>query len=397
MLAIPPPLQHAFEAVLHSDLAADAAAAAGLASALTSLVKRSVRLAKAAVALKVQSSAAAAAATRSVAQARAAEAAACFPAAAIVLVNEHLSDLGSVLNKALQRSLGSACSGSLSSQAAASAAMLVVVLARSLVQLAGAMEAAGPQLLFDSLQRRPQYLMIWLQWSGKGPVYLSRSVHPVGEEQQHTVERQWRCWQSSFLVALQPLLACLRELGMAPSAAAALQEAQEEAEALRPQAGACTATALPASERAATDQGSTGGPTACADGSSCSSGQQVKWGYLLHLQQCSPRWAAAAAAFDAKWQKNGMLPATVAAQQFTQLYQDAVCLCRALVDAAPITVVCNNPGCESLADVSEAAASCKACPGCKCRYCSAACYKADWKRHKHACRQLAAAGFACCS
>jgi hypothetical protein len=74
---------------------------------------------------------------------------------------------------------------------------------------------------------------------------------------------------------------------------------------------------------------------------------------------------------------------------------EAVGLCRALADAAPITVVCNNPSCENLAGVSEAAASCKACPGCRCRYCSAACYRADWRRHKHACKQLAAAGFTC--
>jgi hypothetical protein len=75
-----------------------------------------------------------------------------------------------------------------------------------------------------------------------------------------------------------------------------------------------------------------------------------------------------------------------------QLYADALQLCRTLTAAAPITVVCNNPSCENLAGVREAAASCKACAGCSCRYCSVACQRADWKRHKRACRQLAAAG-----
>jgi hypothetical protein len=129
----------------------------------------------------------------------------------------------------------------------------------------------------------------------------------------------------------------------------------------------------------------------------------VKWGYLLQLRQYSPGWAAAAATLIENWPSLEKLVTSTAAeevfssQRCAQLYIDAVALCRALADAAPITVVCNNPNCESLAGVSEAAASCKACSRCKCRYCSAACQAADWKRHKHACRQLAAAGYTCVS
>jgi hypothetical protein len=65
------------------------------------------------------------------------------------------------------------------------------------------------------------------------------------------------------------------------------------------------------------------------------------------------------------------------------------------VAAAPLPLVCNNPGCENMAGVSEAGAARKVCAGCRCRYCSAACQTADWRRHKRACKCMAAAGQAC--
>ncbi|KAF6260223.1 hypothetical protein COO60DRAFT_1685666, partial [Scenedesmus sp. NREL 46B-D3] len=48
-----------------------------------------------------------------------------------------------------------------SSQASASAALLAVVLSRSIVQLADAMDTAGPQLLFDFLAAKPCYRVMW--------------------------------------------------------------------------------------------------------------------------------------------------------------------------------------------------------------------------------------------
>jgi hypothetical protein len=39
-----------------------------------------------------------------------------------------------------------------------------------------------------------------------------------------------------------------------------------------------------------------------ASSSSSSANKQVKWSYLLRLQQSSPRWAAAVAEFDASGQ-----------------------------------------------------------------------------------------------
>jgi hypothetical protein len=134
------------------------------------------------------------------------------------------------------------------------------------------------------------------------------------------------------------------------------------------------------------------------------SSQQVKWGYLLRLPKINPQWAAALAAYEAKqqdWEEDtsGALPssaaAAAAAEQHTQQYTAAIELCRALVTAAPITVICNNPSCENLGGVSEAAAACKSCAGCGCRYCCVACQRSNWKRHKQACRLLAAAGESC--
>jgi hypothetical protein len=78
-----------------------------------------------------------------------------------------------------------------------------------------------------------------------------------------------------------------------------------------------------------------------------------------------------------------------------QLYTDAIQFCRAMVAAASLPVVCNNPSCERLDGISEAAAAGKLCAGCRCRYCSAACQAADWRRHKRACKRMSAAGQMC--
>jgi hypothetical protein len=140
--------------------------------------------------------------------------------------------------------------------------------------------------------------------------------------------------------------------------------------------------------------------------SSSSSSQQVKWSHLLHLQQSSQEWAAAVAAFSEKWPAwwsedvqdsyaQFVDGAAVVIPAIKQQFADAIELCRTLVAAAPLPVVYNNPSCGSFAGVSEAAASCKACAGCSCRYCSVACQKADWKRHKGACKRMAAAGQTC--
>jgi hypothetical protein len=401
MLAIPPLLAHAFYAVLQSELADNTAALAGLASALTSLVKRAVQYTKAATANDLQAQKGAAAAE---VPDRQEVAAACFPVAVPVLVGDHLRYRAKTLawprpeaSPGPFNSLGAgSSSSSSSSQAAASTAFLATLLVRHLLQLADAMEAAGPQLCYKCLMNRPSYMLMWQFQREGGSAIVCRRLGPRGGEEQHTVEVQWQYWQQAVLQAQQPLFACMRSLGMAPAPAAATTAGVEQGPAAQPAAGvdAGPATDLQAGDSAATDQG--------RSSSSSNHHQQVKWGYLLRLQQASPRWAAAVVAFDAKWPGwEGVaerdLPASAtAAEQLTELYRDAAGLCRTLAAAAPITVVCNNPSCEILAGVSEAAASCKACAGCSCRYCSVACQRADWKRHKQACRQLAAAGYKAC-
>uniref|UniRef100_A0A383VKX9 MYND-type domain-containing protein n=1 Tax=Tetradesmus obliquus TaxID=3088 RepID=A0A383VKX9_TETOB len=136
------------------------------------------------------------------------------------------------------------------------------------------------------------------------------------------------------------------------------------------------------------------------------SNEPLKWSHLLKLQQWNPCWAAAVAEYCAAMQPlaqqlgadaegTSLASLVISDAHVEQQYAAALELCRALAAAAPLPVVCNNPGCDSLAGVSEAAAASKACAGCRCRYCSAACQTADWRRHKRACRLLAAAGEAC--
>ncbi|KAF6251249.1 hypothetical protein COO60DRAFT_1645254 [Scenedesmus sp. NREL 46B-D3] len=163
---------------------------------------------------------------------------------------------------------------------------------------------------------------------------------------------------------MQHLLAALGAVGMAPPA---------------PTEGDSAAAAAAATAAAAAAAGS--GGTGMAHASSGS--QEVRWGYLLQLQQSSPRWAAALAAYGAQqpnWEEAavGTQPSSAAAaQQRTQQYEAAIGLCRALAATAPLPVVCNKPSCESLVGVSEAAAASKACSSCRCRYCSVACQRAD--------------------
>uniref|UniRef100_A0A383WPF4 phytol kinase n=1 Tax=Tetradesmus obliquus TaxID=3088 RepID=A0A383WPF4_TETOB len=78
-----------------------------------------------------------------------------------------------------------------------------------------------------------------------------------------------------------------------------------------------------------------------------------------------------------------------------ELYADALQLCRVLAAAAPLPLVCNNPGCVNMSGLSETVAASMACTGCRCRYCSAACQATDWERHKPACKRMVAAGQSC--
>jgi hypothetical protein len=372
------------------------AAVAGLASALTSLVKRVLQCIR--VAADLQSEPAAAAG-------EADGAAVYFPAAVSSVVKDCVGNPACVLAdwfeslKAAAADAGNA-HGSSSSQAAASAALLAVVFARSLVQLADAMEAAGPEVHLKSLLGRPDFRMRWLNEPSTDAeaVFSTQQFGPSGTEDQHNAEVQWQKWQLAALQTMQHLWAAFKSVGIAPSAAAeaAAAPASTTAAAAASETLAGDACAYPQEQSTASSAVST------SSSNSSSAGQQIKWGYLLRLQQCSPQWAAAVAAYEASqpdWDKvqAGSLPSTAAAaaEQHSQQYAEALNLCRALAAAAPLPVVCNNPSCENTEGVGEAAAASKACAGCRCRYCSVVCQRADWKRHKRACRRMAVDGVAC--
>jgi hypothetical protein len=391
MLVPGPLLLYALHAMRGSQAALDnTAAVAGLVSALTSLAKRAAQLIRAAADIQSQP------ATAAVGEDDAA--AAYFPAAAAppfsaycvarpaCLLTGWFGSLETAADGA-GRAVGSSSSSS-SSQAAASAALLVVVYARSLVQLVDAMEAAGPEVYLKSLLGRPVFKLCWLnEPTDAGDMYYHQQVHPHGREDQHNAEVQWQVWQLAVLQAMQQLWAAFKSVGLAPSALLLASAAGE------------TLAGDACADPPETNTSSSNGSTSSSNGRSA--GRQVKWGYLLRLQQCSPQWAAAVAAYEANqadWEEVEalVLPSTAAAaEQLSQHYTEAIGVCRALVAAAPLPVVCNNPSCGNTEGVSKAAAACKACVGCRCRYCSVACQRADWKRHKGACRRMAAAGTAC--
>jgi hypothetical protein len=406
MLVPGPLLRYALQAMLGSQAALDnTTAVASLASAFTSLAKRAGQLIRAAAELQSQPAAAATGAADPEGQA-----AACFPAAALSIVGDCVTRPACLLTDWFEsletvaagvgNTVGSSSSSSSSSPAAASAALLAVVFARSLVLLADAMEAAGQEVCLKSVLGRPSFGMRWMNEPAVGHdgVFSTHQNMALSREDQQHAEVHWQLWQLHVLHAMKHLWAALKSVGIATLAAAVGE----------PAAAAAASTIAAAGETLAGD--------ACADpqegiagsssGSSSNSngiraGQQLKWGYLLHLQQCSPQWAAAVAAYEASqphWEEENavVLPSTAAAaEQHSRQYAEAIGLCRALAAAAPLPIVCNNPSCGNTEGLSEAAAASKACAGCRCRYCSVACQKADWKRHKDACRRMAAAGQAC--
>jgi hypothetical protein len=367
-----------------------------------------------------------------------------------------------LLHRLAEAVLGAAaCVSGSSSQASASCALLAVALGRSLGQLAGAMEAAGPQLLFDSLAAQPCYRVMWsacgdsIPGSGQdsGGTALSSDqqptttsyqwgqLGPLGSLQQSTVVGQWCCWQARMVRTAATLHSALQLLGLAGASEAAASAAIDSSTSscntsslMNNGRGAMASCGAGSSETAASstkgcsevaassaassngtaagDEGRGGGTTsrsASSDdvssrntSSDNSSGSKLKWGHLLKLQQSSAHWAAAVTAHSTSCKNSITGPqlqgddesAAGMARQVEQTrreYAASIALCKELAAAAPLAVVCNNLGCSNLAGVSDAVTGARACSGCRCRYCSVECQKADWQRHKHACRSMAAA------
>uniref|UniRef100_A0A383VIH9 MYND-type domain-containing protein n=1 Tax=Tetradesmus obliquus TaxID=3088 RepID=A0A383VIH9_TETOB len=232
---------------------------------------------------------------------------------------------------------------------------------------------------------------------------------PAPGQRYRSAEGQWRqVWQRCVLSAALCMWSIVTQPSSEPAAAAAAATGEgstagcassDEASSSNSSSSSSSTATCTAGDSCGSSSSTAQPSSTSSDGSGSSSGQPVKRGHLLQLH-LNPRWAAAEAAYRAVAQNLGQQLGEDGEAIFTiahveQQFAAALELCRALAAAAPVPVVCNKPCCENLAGVSEVAAANKRCVGCRCRYCSAACQAADWRRHKHACRRMAAAGEVC--
>jgi hypothetical protein len=230
------------------------------------------------------------------------------------------------------------------------------------------------------------------------------TLQVCGSPQLRSVPGQWRLWKESMLMAFGPRFRVLSALGLTEPGACVGPAAVAAAEARH------AASSADASAAAAAVEGNGTG--------------RIKWAYLQHLQQHSS-WLEAAAAFNTNWpnvtvdidrlEYEDCTPTSSSSSGGTgnveagstgmhsshqpvnidKLHADALQLCRALVAAAPLPLVCNNLSCNNFVGSSETQAAAKVCAGCRCRYCSAACQAADWRQHRTACKSMVAAELAC--
>jgi hypothetical protein len=357
------------------------------------------------------------------------KAAANFPVALPHIVNQVLQELVKGLG-AVFSSSSSSSSSSNQLQAHASAALLAVVAAHSIVPLADAMEAAGQQLLLESHNAAPAFRIGWATaYSDTKHCTRMQFVRCAQQHEHPTCVHLQQHWQTEVVGAVACLCDALRELGLLQphqyAETAARQPADDDAAELAGTASGSMATSSvgsssscvvhPASCAAAggssdSRQCSNASAAACPAGSmaadagrSSSTGLQPKWSYLLCLQQSSKKWRTATAEYEVssvdlagfRLLAGAMEEGSNFAADLERSFKESLQLMRTFAAVAPLPVVCNNPSCENLGGVSEAAAACKVCAGCRCRYCCAACQRADWLRHKRACRRMAAAGATC--
>jgi hypothetical protein len=392
-------------------LLSNAAADAGLGSALTSFTKRAVQFMRAAASMPEQPTAENAAGRY-------------FLAAAPVLVNKlFIVPVQQATGEAAAAGSSSSNSSSSSIQAAPSSALLAVVFARSLVQLADAMEAAGPHMLYESLVGKPAFCVCWAAELKVGFLVSRLGIPAISADNPHSMsaEVQWQQkWQAHVVVAAEEVMNSITRLNLTPAAAAPADadtgDAARTPTAAAPAAAAAAGGGVGSSivgDASSAEAGSSqtdmhasaaGSSSSSSSSSSNSSSQLVQRRYLLHLLQTDAAWTAAVAEYQTqlhfKFQKvageqSSLNDVIYGPEMLTKQYAASVDVCRALAAAAPLPVVCNNPSCENPAGVSEAAAASKLCSGCRCRYCCAACHTADWRRHKRACRCMAAAGLSC--
>jgi hypothetical protein len=123
-------------------------------------------------------------------------------------------------------------------------------------------------------------------------------------------------------------------------------------------------------------------------GSTCDQLAAAGYAPLPVLQQLEQLLATYQALRDSP--PDTVAPLLTAAQQ---LHSTGLALC-----SFAVPCMCNNPGCTSMAGLSELAAvsgrSCICAGCCVARYCGRACQRAAWKRHKPVCGALSAAAAA---
>jgi hypothetical protein len=225
------------------------AAVAALASALTSFSKRTAQFTKAAIGMRRPQRydmPAAGSGRFLLSDDMAVNAAAAFPAAvpelylllqnmAVVLLTltAQTGSSGSLLRQ-MQNLAGSAArsASSSSTQARVSSALLAVVIIRSAIQIADAMQAAGPQLLAASQAVTPAYFGAQNTALNEfdsyiaAPVVLPPVPHSVvttvDGQQQHDAAAamlaRWQLWQQMVLRSLQGALGVLKVLEICAAA-----------------------------------------------------------------------------------------------------------------------------------------------------------------------------------
>jgi hypothetical protein len=267
-----------------------------------------------------------------------------------------------------------------SSKVTASARLLLVLVARSLVVLHDALEAAAAAAAGVT---PAEFTTRAAPGDAGQDEQQDASTHGVNDSRHDSssaeAARHWKCYQSNLAAVGAQLLSAVQR-------------------ATRQQSAAAAAAGQPGQEQQAHQAAAV-------------------WPHRLQLH-AAPKLVAAAEQLQERWaesyaemvvqhsssSRGAANPGHVASmdpaeqQQDTQeqqaskrlegLVADVLSFCRRVAAAVPLPEVCNNPSCECLEGVSEAAAAVKACSGCGARYCSVQCQQAHYRVHKKACRRL---------
>jgi hypothetical protein len=242
-------------------------------------------------------------------------------------------------------------------------------------QLLAALSAAACR----GLLAKPKFRLCW-SLQQPTDVHTPRafdSMQPAISPHYRSVQRQWLHWQLQLLLgAVQPLHKLLHLPGLGT-----LQDV--------------AAVAAPA---AAADAGTAAG-TAVGSSGSQRLPSRLQWDYVMQQVQNSSIWTTAIVVFDSKWSSGlvllaaGQLGDANTAEEAVGSCMQMHCSCAGhWQQQRRCRSSCNNPHRSNLAEATEKALAAKQCAGCRCRHCSAVCQRADWKRHRPACKAMVAAG-----